>query len=267
MKKFRFNRFNIIVFSVTLVLLLVFVSVFFHSYGDYVHRDPSEVDGDTVYVNDLASDYYYYLGMNYVGDLNSNSVSYTESSLKMVTINYYGYPSNDNNLTGYVSLAEQQNKFVYYKYYPIVNNQITIELIDNPFALRPAGKGFGGWQSTDGTITKNTLTNTYTLTASSTKDTINVYANWVNARVIFLKGEDGDDKFDGSTDYDAVASWGRAFELLESNNANINDRELNIIVLTGNLDHTINYSRRVTHTWNYTYTYTDNETFNEGEEY
>ena len=266
MKKFKLNRFHIIAICVAFVLLLFFVSTFFHTYSEYVTRDASKIEGDTVYVNDLANDYYYLLGQNYVGDINSNSVNYTESNIKMVTVKYYAYPSNDSSLTGYVSLSEQQNKYVYYKYYPVINNQISIELIDNPFTLRPVGKGFGGWTSPNGTVTKDSQTNVYTLTISSSVSEVNVYANWQDAKVVFLKGEDGDDNFDGSSDYNAVASWGRAFELLRTNNQTT-DRELNIIVLTGPLDHTINYTRRVTHIWNYSYTYTDNTTFNLGEEY
>ena len=232
MKKIKFNRFNIIVICVTFVLLLFLVSSFFHTYSDYVTRDASKIEGDTVYINDLANDYYYYLGMNYVGDVNSNTTNYSESDLKMVTINYYGYPSSDPTQTGYVSLTEQQNKFVYYKYYPAVNNQLTIELIDNPFSLRPVGKGFGGWTSDVGTITQDSTTKTYTLTVPSSTTTINLYANWQNAKVVYLKGANGDDNFDGSSEYDAVASWERAFELLRTNNQTTN-RELNIIVLCG----------------------------------
>ena len=116
MKNIKFNRFTIIVICVTFTLLLFLVSTFFNTYSDYATRDPSKIEGDTVYVNDLASDYYYLLGMNYVGDIESNSVNYTESNIKMVTVNYFAYPSNDSSLTGYVSLDERQNKFVYYKY-------------------------------------------------------------------------------------------------------------------------------------------------------
>ena len=267
MKKIKLNRFNIIIICVTFIVLLFFVSTFFHTYSEYATRDASKIEGDTVYVNDLANDYYYLLGQNYVGDIYSNNVNYTESDIKMVTVNYYGYPNGNNSLTGYVSLSEQQNKFVYYKYYPVVNNQISIELIDNPFTLRPEGKGFGGWTSPNGTVTKDSQTNVYTLTVSSSTTEVNVYANWQNAKVVFVKGENGDDNFDGSSDYLAVASWGRAFELLRTNNSNTADRELNIIVLTGPLDHSINYTRRVTHTWNYSYTYTDNTSFTNGEEY
>ena len=107
MKKFRFNRFNMIIFCASLVLLISFLLVYLNTFSDYVKKDPSKIEGDTVYVNDLASDYYYYLGMNYVGDLNSNSVNYQESDLKMVTINYYAYPSDNTSLTGYVSLTEK----------------------------------------------------------------------------------------------------------------------------------------------------------------
>lgn len=267
MKKFKLNRFHIIAICVTFVLLLFFVSTFFHTYSEYVTRDASKIEGDTVYVNDLANDYYYLLGMNYVGDLNSNSTNYTESNIKMVTVKYYAYPSSDPTLTGYVSLSEQQNKFVYYKYYPVVNNQISIELIDNPFTLRPVGKGFGGWTSPNGTVTKDSTTNVYTLTISSSTTEVNVYANWQDAKVIFVKGSDGDDNFDGSSEYNAVASWGRAFELIRTTSPYPNDRELNIIVLAKSLNHSINYSQRITHTWNYSYTYTDNTTFTEGEEY
>ena len=185
MKKFKFNRFNIIIISTVFIVLLFFVVSLFRTYSDIVDKDPSKVEGDTVYVNDQASDYYYWLGMNYVGDLNSYSTNYTDSSLKKVTINYYGYPSNNTSLTGYVSLNtnERQNKFVYYKYFPIKNNQITFELIDNPFSDRPKNKAFGGWTSSDGTITTNSNTNVQTITVSSSVNTVNIYANWVDANV------------------------------------------------------------------------------------
>ena len=90
MKKFKFNRFNIIIISTVFIVLLFFVVSLFRTYSDIVDQGNTKVEGDTVYINDQASDYYYWLGMNYVGDINSNTVNYTESSLKKVTINYYG---------------------------------------------------------------------------------------------------------------------------------------------------------------------------------
>ncbi len=262
MKKFKFNRFNTIaIFSVFIVLLFLVIS-YFRTFSDIVNRDASKIDGDTVYVNDLVSDYYYWLGMNYVGDINSYSTNYTESSLKMVTINYYGYPNGNNSLTGYVSLDndERQNKFVYYKYFPIKNGQISFELIDNPFSDRPWNKGFNGWRSTDGTITTDSDTKVQTITVNSSVDTINLYADWVDANVVYLRGTSGDDNLDGTRPDRAVGSWSRAFDLLRSRSSNTSNRELNIIVLTGDINNSINYSNAVTQTYrsiNTTYTETD----------
>ena len=155
--KSLFNRLIVIFFVIAIIL---FLSInLFRTFSEDVSDTSSHITGDTVYVNDLVSDYNYYLGMNYVGDIDSNSVSYSDSNLSSVTIVYHGYDSSVNNcddtLCGYVSLTERQNKFIYYKYYPVVNNEMTIELIDNPFSDRPTNKAFGGWTSTDGVITKN----------------------------------------------------------------------------------------------------------------
>ena len=262
MKKIKFNRFNIIIFSVAFVLLLLFVFAFFNSYSDYVTKPKSKIEGDTVYINDLASDYYYYLGMNYVGDLNSNQTNYQESDLKMVTINYFGYNLSNPDDIGYVSLNqnERQNKFVYYKYFPVKNGQITFDLIDNPFIDRPRKKGFAGWSSSDGTISTDANTKVQRITINSSTDTVNVYANWQKANVIYLKGENGDDNFNGLTPDNAVSSFGRAFQLLENNATNNtrDSRDLNIIVLIGDVSYSLNYTQQYTHTWNnVNYSYND----------
>ncbi len=266
MKKFKFNRFNIIIISTVFVVLLLFVVSYFRTFSDIVNRDASKIEGDTVYVNDLASDYYYWLGMNYVGDINSNSVNYSESDLKMVTINYYGYPSGNNSLTGYVSVDsdERQNKFVYYKYFPVSNGQISFELIENPFSDRPKHKGFNGWTSTDGTITTDSLTKVQRITVNSSVSTINIYADWADATVVYLGGESGDDTFDGTRRDRAVGSWSRAFELLRNRTNNINNRELNIIVLTGDISNSINFSNSINQTYrSINTTYTETTSFEE----
>ena len=254
MKKFKFNRFNIIIFCASFVLLIFFIVSFFHSYSDYVKKDDSKREGDTIYINDLADDYYYYLGMNYVGDINSSSVSYNDTNLKMVTINYYGYNLNSPLDIGYVSndANERQKKFVYYKYFPIKNGQITFDLIDNPFLDRPRKMGFAGWSSDVGTITQDNNTKVQSITISSTVDTVNIYANWKKANVIYLDGVNGDDNFNGLREDSPVGSWGRAFQLLENNvtNDTRNSRDLNIIVLIGNMEESINYSTSLTHNWN-----------------
>ena len=263
--KYLFNRLIVIFFVIT---ILLFLSVnLFKTFSEDVTDTSSHIDGDTVYINDLESDYNHYLGMNYIDDINSNNVSYSDSNLVSVTVVYHGYASDVTSCTastcGYVSLTERQNKFVYYKYYPVVNNEITIELIDNPFSDRPNDKAFGGWVSNDGTISKNTRTNVQTIkvTKSGNNQTVNIYADWINAHVIYLKGTLGDDNFDGSTPDDAVGSWGRAFTLLRNNSTNTSDRERNIIVLIGDIAMSPNYTQSVTHTYDITINYNDKTTF------
>lgn len=122
-------------------------------------------DGSTVIVNDLTADWNYYMGLNYseiqnatdlpgIGSDNKSVKStnkYNITSLVAVQINYNGGDINKDNLIGYVSgyntntRNEQQSKFTYYKYVPIENGKVNIQLIDNPFAKRPTGRGFNGW--------------------------------------------------------------------------------------------------------------------------
>ena len=107
---------------------------------------------DTVYINDFADDYYYYTGQNYTYSANATTPTlddknvYNDSNLVEVTINYFGR-DYENKYTGYVSdvTNERQSKFVYYKFYPVVSNSITIELIDNPFSYHPDDLMFNGW--------------------------------------------------------------------------------------------------------------------------
>lgn len=105
----------------------------------------------TVYVNDLESDYDYYIGLNYTesktGTIPSgeNQKIYTDNNLVKSYIKYSGVDANNSNLVGHVSLTEQQSEFIYYKYYVVENGYVTIELIDNPFADHPNDKGFNGW--------------------------------------------------------------------------------------------------------------------------
>lgn len=129
------------------------------------NTSPGGIDGSTVYVNDVTSDYYHYMGLNYTesddGLLPSgeNQNIYTENNLVQVRINYLS--SNlDNSLKGYISNTERQDTFTYYKVYPINNNGTTaknddyieIELIDNPFTDYPNNKGFNGWTTTNNEI-------------------------------------------------------------------------------------------------------------------
>ena len=181
----------------------------------------SSISGDTVYVNDLDSDWNYYNGLNYT-EVTSKTVlpgentnKYNQNSLVAVKIVYDGRDVNKPSLVGNVSSTEKQSKFVYYKYYPIVNNKVKIELIDNPFTARPTNYGFNGWvcdkEATDG-IACSDLTFSYddnyylryvTLNKPDSKDAdgnykvvINLRASWVEAdvRTSISGARDFDDK-------------------------------------------------------------------------
>lgn len=154
------------------------------------------IEGDTVYINDLDSDYNYYMGLNYTesstGTLptGNNQNLYNDNSLVKVYIKYNGTDISDDSLTGYISLEEQQSNMVYYKYYPVENGYVDIELIDNPYADRPKDKAFNGWltdyQGAQILYDAETYTRyvripvTY---ANGVSNTINItmYASWIKA--------------------------------------------------------------------------------------
>ena len=107
--------------------------------------------GTSLYLNDLTSDYNHYLGMNYTFSANStipdgqNHNLYGDTNLAKVYMVYDSHDVNDNTIYGQVSNTEAYDKIYYYKYYPIVNGNVTFTLIDNPWAKRPTGKAFNGW--------------------------------------------------------------------------------------------------------------------------
>ncbi len=109
------------------------------------------VEGTNVYVNDLTSDYNYYMGLNYVTSPNEtlptreNKGLYGASNLAKVYIHYSSADYSDDTVFGRVSVADNYTDFYYYKYYPIVDGKVTFDLIDNPWANRPSGKSFNGW--------------------------------------------------------------------------------------------------------------------------
>jgi hypothetical protein len=104
--------------------------------------------------------------------------------------------------------------------------------MDNPFMDKPTGYGFGGWTSSSGTITKDTKTNAQTISlAGSTNMTLDIYTNWTRATVVYVNSDEGNDNVnDGLTPETPFGSWGRAFQYLNTNSTNRNDRENNIIV-------------------------------------
>lgn len=109
------------------------------------------IERDTIYINDLDSDYNYYTGLNYTESSTGtiptgyNQNLYNTSNLVKVYMKYNGTDFSNSSLTGYISLDEQQSNIIYYKYYPVENGYVNIELIDNPYADRPNDKAFNGW--------------------------------------------------------------------------------------------------------------------------
>ena len=118
-----------------------------------IHDTGIDTANKTAYINDLTSDYDYYMGLNYTGGgtvtttPSGNSYNlYSDSNLAKIYIAYKGGTiDNTNGVVGYVSLTEQISDFVYYKYYPIKDGYVTIPLIDNPYADRPNNRAFNGW--------------------------------------------------------------------------------------------------------------------------
>lgn len=132
----------------------------------------SSISGDTVYVNDLQADWDYYQSLNWTeitskstlpgANVNINDLKYDQDSMVAVQINYNGLDINGKSNSkksgwyGWISSKsnEHQSKLVYYKYYPIKDGNIKIELIDNPYTARPKigteqYKGFNGWVCDD----------------------------------------------------------------------------------------------------------------------
>lgn len=160
----------------------------------------SGITDTTVYVNDLQSDYDYYMGKNYTDSngtlptLEDKNI-YKDTNLVKVHLAYQGEDINNPTVVGHVSLEEQQKSYIYYKYYDVKNGYITIELIDNPFTDRPNNKAFNGW-ITDYKGAQVTYDHEYyqrkvripvTYTNGLPDDiSITFYANWTEATVTQL---------------------------------------------------------------------------------
>jgi len=125
--------------------------------NDLILLHASGISGNTVYVNDKDADTNYYTGLNYTyntGTLPTETNKNLYGTTNLVTVEMT-YSSTDvrNTYTGYVSISEQQSKYVYDKVYVVNTNgtssttddYVDVELIDNPFQNRPTDMGFNGW--------------------------------------------------------------------------------------------------------------------------
>ena len=117
----------------------------------YTEHD-SGADGTTIHINDLDADWNYYYGLNYASSSNgtvptgTNRNIYNKSNLVKVMIAYSAVDES-TSFAGKVSSTENYTKLIYYKWIPVVNNRVTITLIDNPFTYRPNNKAFNNWVS------------------------------------------------------------------------------------------------------------------------
>lgn len=168
-----------------------------------------------------------------------NRTNITMDNLNNVQLNYtklkpIGYISDNTD--------ERQTEFRYIKAVPVdSSNNITLELIDNPFIDRPAGCGFDGWTTNESnysfSVNQNTKVQKLTINVGASRDvTVNLRANWVPANVVVLDlSNAGNDDNIGSIN-EPVKSWNKATELLRNKVKSINNasnREVNIIVLKG----------------------------------
>ena len=153
---------------------------------------------------------------------------------------------------GTISDTEQQMIISYRKCIPVDNNgNISIELIDNPFANRALERGFNGWKTNDNRYANsiNTNSNTFVQTLKTNinniKDNsgeyvINLYVDWVEANVLFVSSY-GSSSNSGRTPSSPISNeWTYINNKINSNIktcTKASNREVNIIVLMqGTLD-------------------------------
>ena len=164
-----------------------------------LHDSGLDISNGIIYINDLESDYNYYMGLNYSesssGTLPSggNQNLYSDNNLAKLYIQYSGTDLLEEN-TGYVSLNEQVSKFNYYKRYPVVNGYTTFELIDHPFGDRPDDMAFNGWLTDDPSVFIWYDSDIHVYYARvpvsdvSSPISVTFYAHWVKANVGTVSG-------------------------------------------------------------------------------
>ena len=196
-KRFHKSRILLVVFLGC--LLVTSITTYSLTYSEITTATDSTnslsgISNNVITIDDALSDKYYYNSLNFTtsstGTLPSGNDQniYHDSNMVKVTITYSGEDINDSTLIGYTSLSERQNTYVYHKYYPIVDNYVTIELIDNPFTDRPTNMGFNGWTTDYANATISFDKTYYTRYAKiyvSDNSDINItfHASWVEATV------------------------------------------------------------------------------------
>ena len=236
-----------------------------NEFSRYAITEIDAVSATQITVNNYDNDYNYYMGLNYTEDMKGRETSdfYTKSNLARVIINYYGHNRHiSGSPKGTISVAEQQALVTYTHAVPIINNKISIELIDNPFMNRPGGYGFNGWlpeDTTNNVISMDNNTYVQTLTSSQARTinsngveevTINLYVDWKAAKVIYFNSNANNNNTAGTLQ-SPVNNWQKINNLLRNNPytaTGASSRELNIIVVIGGVltdistDNTVPYT-------------------------
>lgn len=172
------------------------ITTFSFSANNPIVLHDSGISDDTVYVNDLVSDYNNYVGLNYTDFSSTGRLPtgndqniYNSNNLVKVYAMYDGVSIQNDSYTGYVGLDadSRQSKFIYYKYYPVKSGYVTFELIDNPYGNRPNDLAFNGWVTDYPGAYIYLDTDTYVryvripVTDVNQVISINFRASWINA--------------------------------------------------------------------------------------
>ena len=172
------------------------ITTFSFSANNPIVLHDSGISDDTVYVNDLVSDYNNYVGLNYTDFSSTGRLPtgndqniYNSNNLVKVYAMYDGASIQNDSYTGYVGLDadSRQSKYVYYKYYPVKSGYVTFELIDNPYGNRPNDLAFNGWVTDYPGAYIYLDTDTYVryvripVTDVNQVISINFRASWINA--------------------------------------------------------------------------------------
>lgn len=202
-------------------------------------------------IDDYESDKNYYIGLNYTeNESKINSGKYSDTNLKEVQINYYGYnyglSTEQEIATGTISDTEKQILISYRKCIPVDSSgNITITLIDNPFMNRPDYKGFNGWKTNNSKYSNSIITNSRTYEQTLTTNinnilnnsgeyVIDLYSDWIDANVIFVSSNGSSSNSGTSIDNPIDNNWTSINSKINANKktcTNASSREANIIVL------------------------------------
>ena len=166
LKKLLSNKYRTLSLLFLFGIFILCNVTFFLTYGENTNAFVNDGDfldsgisDNKVIVNDLESDYNYYMGLNYTSSDGAiptkyNKGIYNDNNLVQVKTTYSS--TDILGQTGYVSDSERQNTYVYFNTYYVNNNgtvndltddYIEILLIDNPFTDRPTDQGFNGWNT------------------------------------------------------------------------------------------------------------------------